>query len=60
MSLCEVLEPLDYEEFLAQHQSVLDRDPLRPILDFPQGDVELKIVKRKIRTEEPVVPSESL
>lgn len=60
MSLCEVLEPLDYEEFLVQHQSVLDRDPLRPILDFPLGDVELRIVKRKIRTEEPIVPYESL
>ncbi|XP_046488292.1 dedicator of cytokinesis protein 7 isoform X2 [Neodiprion pinetum] len=60
MSLCEVLEPLDYEEFLAQHQTMLDRDPLRLILDFPQGDVELKVVKRKIRTEEPVVPSETL
>lgn len=60
MSLCEVLEPLDYEEFLVQHQSVLDRDPLRPILDFPLGDVEFRIVKRKIRTEEPIVPYESL
>ncbi|XP_061934172.1 dedicator of cytokinesis protein 7 isoform X2 [Apis cerana] len=60
MSLCEVLEPLDYEEFLAQHQSVLDRDPLKSILDFPPGDVELKVVTRKIRTEEPIVPHESL
>lgn len=60
MSLCEVLEPLDYEEFLAQHQSVLDRDPLKSILDFPPGDVELKVVKRKIKTEEPVVPHESM
>jgi len=60
MSLCEVLEPLDYEEFLGQHQSVLDRDPLKPILDFPPGDVELRVVKRKIRTEEPIIPYESM
>lgn len=60
MSLCEVLEPLDYEEFLAQHQPVLDRDPLKSILDFPPGDVELTVVNRKIRTEEPIVPHESL
>lgn len=60
MSLCEVLEPLDYEDFLIQHQSILDRDPLRLILDFPPGDVELRVVKRIIRTEEPVVPLESL
>jgi len=60
MSLCEVLEPLDYEEFLGQHQSVLERDPLKPILDFPPGDVELRVVKRKIRTEEPIIPYESM
>ena len=60
MSLCEVLEPLDYEEFLLQHHIGLDRDPLKAILDFPPGDVELRIIKRKIRTEEPVVPYEPL
>ncbi|XP_011297900.1 dedicator of cytokinesis protein 7 [Fopius arisanus] len=60
MSLCEVLEPLDYEDFLTQHQTILDRDPLRPILDFPPGDVELRMITRKIRTEEPVIPFESL
>ena len=60
MSLCEVVEPLDYEEFLVQHQSVIERDPLKLILDFPSGDVELRVIKRKIRTEEPVVPYESL
>ncbi|TGZ37405.1 Dedicator of cytokinesis protein 7 [Temnothorax longispinosus] len=60
MSLYEVLEPLDYEKFLGQHQSVLDRDPLKPILDFPPRDVELRVIKRKIRTEEPVVSHKSI
>lgn len=55
-----MLEPLEYEDFLSQHQSLIDRDPLKPILDFPPGDVEVRVVKRKIRTEEPVVPFESL
>ncbi|XP_011501940.1 PREDICTED: dedicator of cytokinesis protein 7 [Ceratosolen solmsi marchali] len=60
MSLCEIVEPLDYEEFLAQHQTLLERDPLKLILDFPPNDVELKVIKRKICTEEPVVPSEPI
>ncbi|KAF7997149.1 hypothetical protein HCN44_005426 [Aphidius gifuensis] len=60
MSLCEILEPLDYEDFLIQHQAILDREPLRQILDFPPGDVELRIIKRKIKTEEPIIPSESI
>ncbi|KAG7203876.1 hypothetical protein KM043_017930 [Ampulex compressa] len=60
MSLSEVIDPLDYEEFLSQHQTILDRDPLKQILDFPPDDLELRIIKRKIRTEAPVVPHESL
>ncbi|KAK0179557.1 hypothetical protein PV327_005299 [Microctonus hyperodae] len=60
ISLCENIDPLDYEDFLVQHQSIIERDPLRSILDFPQTDIELKVIKRKLRTEEPVVPLESL
>lgn len=60
MSLCEVVEPLDYEEFVTQHQTLIDRDPLKSILDYPPNDVELRVIKRKIRTEEPVVPSEPM
>lgn len=60
MSLCEVVEPLDYEEFLAQHQSAIERDPLKGILDFPPNDIELKVIKRKLRTEEAIVPAESM
>ena len=60
MSLCEVVEPLDYEEFLTQHQAAVDREPLKSILDFPPNDVELRVVKRKVRTEEPILPSEPM
>lgn len=60
MSLCEVVEPLDYEDFVTQHQNIIDRDPLKSILDYPPNDVELRVIKRKIRTEEPVVPSEPM
>ncbi|KAL7303214.1 hypothetical protein TKK_0004415 [Trichogramma kaykai] len=60
VSLCEVVEPLDYEEFIIQHQAILERDPLRSILDYPPNDVEVKVIKRKIRTEEPIVPSEPI
>lgn len=60
ISLCEIVDPVDYEEFLLQHQTTIGRDPLRIILDFPRGDVQIKVIKRKIRTEEPVVPHESL
>uniref|UniRef100_A0A1Q3G270 Putative ph domain-containing protein n=1 Tax=Culex tarsalis TaxID=7177 RepID=A0A1Q3G270_CULTA len=60
ISLCELVEPIDYEEFLTQHSGLLVRDPLRSILDFPPNDVQMRVVPRKIRTVTHVVPSEEL
>ncbi|XP_039439015.1 dedicator of cytokinesis protein 7 [Culex pipiens pallens] len=60
ISLCELVEPIDYEEFLTQHSGLLVRDPLRSILDFPANDVQMRVVPRKIRTVQHVVPSEEL
>ncbi|XP_053694976.1 dedicator of cytokinesis protein 7 [Sabethes cyaneus] len=60
ISLCELVEPIDYEDFLTQHSSLLMRDPLRSILDFPISDVQIRIVPRKIRTIEHVVPKENI
>lgn len=37
---------------------MVSRDPLRDVLEFPEGDVEVGIVPRKIRTEMLVVPED--
>jgi Domain of unknown function (DUF3398) len=37
---------------------MVSRDPLRDVLEFPEGDVEVGIVPRKIRTEMLVVPDD--
>ncbi|XP_055858913.1 dedicator of cytokinesis protein 7 isoform X2 [Episyrphus balteatus] len=58
--LTEPVEPLDYEEFLIQHSSILSREPLRQILEFPPGDVSVKTIPRKIRTVEHIVPKENI
>ncbi|XP_071439283.1 dedicator of cytokinesis protein 7 [Hetaerina americana] len=60
VSLCDIVDPLDYEEFIQQHQLLVDRDPLRNVLDFPANDVEVGILPRKIRTLQPVTPSETI
>ncbi|XP_035909573.1 dedicator of cytokinesis protein 7 [Anopheles stephensi] len=60
ISLCDLVEPIDYEEFLAQHSNLLQKDHLRSILDFPSGDVQVRIVPRKIRTIEHVIPKEPM
>ena len=54
--LCDVVEPLDFEEVLAIYQTVLDRDPLRHILEFPFDSVQLQLVRRCVRTLAPVIP----
>ncbi|KAG8238879.1 hypothetical protein J437_LFUL018440, partial [Ladona fulva] len=60
VSLCDIVDPLDYEDFIQQHQLLVDRDPLRHVLDFPVNDVEVGILPRKIRTLSPITPSESI
>ncbi|KAJ8930196.1 hypothetical protein NQ314_017036 [Rhamnusium bicolor] len=54
----DVVEPLDFEEFVNVYQNSIDRDSLRPILDIPQGDVEVEVIERPIRTLQPIVPEE--
>lgn len=58
LSLSDVVEPLDYEEFVLQHRETFERDPLRNVFEFPSDDIEVKIVPRSVRTEKPVVPEE--
>lgn len=60
MSLCDVIDPLDYEEFIQSNQLLLSRDPLLHLLDFPLDDIQVVVIPRKIRTLEPVVPEELL
>lgn len=43
VSLNELIEPLDFEEFLQQHQNAIYRDPLRSILDFPLTDIQVRV-----------------
>ncbi|KAJ9574920.1 hypothetical protein L9F63_007939, partial [Diploptera punctata] len=60
VSLCDTVDPLDYEDFIQQHQLLLDRDPLHHVLDFPANDIKVVIIPRKIRTQSPIVPEEPL
>ncbi|PSN30231.1 hypothetical protein C0J52_26949 [Blattella germanica] len=41
VSLCDTVDPLDYEDFIQQHQLLLDRDPLHHVLDFPASDIKV-------------------
>lgn len=58
--MTELVEPLDYEDFLIQNATVLNRDPLKQILEFPPNDVSVKTIPKKTRTIKPIVPKEDL
>ncbi|XP_019631396.1 PREDICTED: dedicator of cytokinesis protein 7-like [Branchiostoma belcheri] len=56
VALTDVVEPLDFEDFISQHQHTLEKEQLREFLDFPVDDLEIGVVPREIRTLEPCVP----
>uniref|UniRef100_A0A8C3HAA0 Dedicator of cytokinesis 6 n=1 Tax=Chrysemys picta bellii TaxID=8478 RepID=A0A8C3HAA0_CHRPI len=56
--LTEVVEPVDFEEYLAAHPPELEPGPLRDLIEFPADDVEVVREPRECRTLEPGVPDE--
>ncbi|TFK01351.1 DNA excision repair protein ERCC-1-like [Platysternon megacephalum] len=56
--LTEVVEPVDFEEYLAAHPPELEPGPLRELIEFPADDVEVVREPRECRTLEPGVPDE--
>lgn len=59
-SPCDIVDPPDFEDFILQHQSVIDRDPLRSIIDFPSNDIQISIEPRKMRTKKAIMPKEPI
>ncbi|OQR75674.1 dedicator of cytokinesis protein 7-like [Tropilaelaps mercedesae] len=58
IALSDVVEPLEFEEYLTQMGDAIDRDPLRDVVLFPGDDIEVGVVSRKTRTIGPIVPDE--
>ncbi|XP_040062758.1 dedicator of cytokinesis protein 7 isoform X1 [Ixodes scapularis] len=59
VALSDVVEPVDFEDFLEQHRDLADRDPISDLLEFPHDDLEVGVLPRKCRTVEPIVPEEN-
>lgn len=58
LTLNDVVEPIDYEDFIIQNKDAIEKDPLRESFKFPTNDIEVKVVPRSIRTETPIIPEE--
>ncbi|XP_056388863.1 dedicator of cytokinesis protein 7 isoform X17 [Hyla sarda] len=57
--LTEVVDPVDFEEYLTSHPVVADSGPLRDLYEFPADDVEVIYMPRECRTVVSSVPEES-
>ncbi|XP_061079182.1 dedicator of cytokinesis protein 7-like isoform X1 [Conger conger] len=56
--LTEVVEPVDFEEYLSSHAPAVEPGPLRQLLDFPSDDLQLLLQERECTTLEPAQPEE--
>ncbi|XP_038048649.1 dedicator of cytokinesis protein 7-like isoform X4 [Patiria miniata] len=54
--LSEVVDPLDFEEFLDANRSLYNRDPLRHLLEFPEDDLVVASMPKECRTVNPPLP----
>uniref|UniRef100_A0A4W5QYA4 Dedicator of cytokinesis 6 n=1 Tax=Hucho hucho TaxID=62062 RepID=A0A4W5QYA4_9TELE len=56
--LTEVVEPVDYEEYVSSHAPGEEPGPLRQLMEFPPDDLELLLQDRECTTLEPPLPEE--
>ena len=52
----DAVDPIDYEEYVSTHS---ERDQVSRVLRFPEDDIDVNLVQRKIRTEQHVLPEEA-
>uniref|UniRef100_A0A8C5ED45 Dedicator of cytokinesis protein 7-like n=1 Tax=Gouania willdenowi TaxID=441366 RepID=A0A8C5ED45_GOUWI len=58
LPLTEVVEPVDFEEYVSSHAPGVEPGPLRQLMEFPQDDLELLQLDKECTTLEPPMPEE--
>ncbi|KAJ3598723.1 hypothetical protein NHX12_000666 [Muraenolepis orangiensis] len=56
--LSEVVEPVDYEEYVSSHAPGVEPGPLRQLMEFPPDDLVLVQLEKECSTQEPPLPEE--
>uniref|UniRef100_A0A668AKZ1 Dedicator of cytokinesis 6 n=1 Tax=Myripristis murdjan TaxID=586833 RepID=A0A668AKZ1_9TELE len=56
--LTEVVEPVDFEEYVSSHAPGAEPGPLRQLMEFPEDDLELLPLEKECTTLEPPLPEE--
>ena len=52
----EMVEPVDYEDYLDEHRDKFETDPIRHLLEYPIDDIDFVRIERQHRTIIPVLP----
>ncbi|GBN28755.1 Dedicator of cytokinesis protein 9, partial [Araneus ventricosus] len=52
----QLIEPVDFEVFFHKNKTLLQNDPLREMLLFPQDDIMEEVISRTHRTVNPTIP----
>ncbi|KAL3282070.1 hypothetical protein HHI36_005269 [Cryptolaemus montrouzieri] len=55
----QLVEPLDFENFLLKNKTVLQNDPQRELLLYPPDDISQVVLPRRYRTLSSGIPSKS-
>ncbi|XP_018560514.1 LOW QUALITY PROTEIN: dedicator of cytokinesis protein 7-like [Lates calcarifer] len=58
LPLTEVVDPVDFEEYVSSHAPGVEPGPLRQLTEFPQDDLELLHLDKECTTLEPPLPEE--
>ena len=56
LTLTDVVEPPDYEDFVIQNQCLVERDPFRDLLLYPEDDIEVQKIPKPCRTLSELTP----
>ena len=55
----KVVDPLDYENVIAQIKTQIYSNPLRDLLMFPKEDISVSVMGRQHRTVQSTVPEDA-
>jgi hypothetical protein len=55
-NVIDIIDPIDYEEYIDEHRQKIENDPLRHLLEYPNDDIDFIRIDRQYRTIIPTMP----
>ncbi|UJR34198.1 hypothetical protein I4U23_021604 [Adineta vaga] len=55
-NVTDLIDPIDYEEYLDEHRQKIENDPLKHLLEYPTDDIDFIRLERQYRTIIPIIP----